>query len=35
MDIRDIGLVAADDRCENVNLKQNENKVKVPKRPLT
>ena len=29
MDIRDIGLVAADDRCENVNLKQNENKVKV------
>jgi hypothetical protein len=32
MDIRDIGLVAADDRCENVNLKQNENKVKVAQK---
>ena len=32
MDIRDIGLVAADDRCKNVNLKQTENKVKVAQK---
>ena len=32
MDIRDIGLVAADDRCKNMNLKQSENKAKVAQK---